>query len=50
MGGQILFLEHRNETRGDGGIFFDYLNNGNWKNDFNFVKDIGRLFLHLTHI
>ena len=39
------FLEHRNETRGDGGIFFDYLNNGNWKNDFNFVKDIGRTFL-----
>ena len=38
-------LEHRNETRGDGGIFFDYLNNGNWKNDFNFVKDIGRAFL-----
>ena len=25
--------------------FFDYLNNGNWKNDFNFVKDIGKTFL-----
>ena len=42
---KYFFLEHRNETRGDGGIFFDYLNNGNWKNDFNFVKDIGRAFL-----
>ena len=41
---KYFFLEHRNETRGDGGIFFDYLNNGNWKNDFNFVKDIGKDF------
>ena len=42
---KYFFLEHRNETRGDGGIFFDYFNNGNWKNDFNFVKDIGKTFL-----
>ena len=42
---KYFFLEHRNETRGDGSIFFDYLNNGNWKNDFNFVKDIGKAFL-----
>ena len=42
---KYFYLEHRNETRGDGGIFFDYLNNGNWKNDFNFVKDIGKTFL-----
>ena len=42
---KYFYLEHRNEARGDGGIFFDYLNNGNWKNDFNFVKDIGKTFL-----
>ena len=42
---KYFYLEHRNEKRGDGGIFFDYLNNGNWKNDFNFVKDIGKTFL-----
>lgn len=42
---KYYYLEHRKETRGDGGIFFDYLNNGNWKHDFNFVKDIGEVFL-----
>ena len=42
---EYFYLEHRNETRGDGGIFFDYLNNGNWENDFDFVKDIGNTFL-----
>ena len=42
---KYFYLEHRNETRGDGGIFFDYLNNGNWENDLNFVKDIGKTFL-----
>ncbi len=44
---KYFYLEHRNETRGDGGIFFDYLNNGNWKNDFNFVKDIWKDFLKI---
>ena len=42
---EYFYLKHRNETRGAGGIFFDYLNTNNWQNDFNFVKDIGKCFL-----
>ena len=32
---EYFFLKHRNETRGAGGIFFDYLNTNNWQNDFS---------------
>ncbi len=39
-----FFLKHRNESRGLGGIFFDYLNTGKWEKDFNFTQDIGRTF------
>ena len=39
-----FFLPHRNETRGVGGIFFDYLNNSNWEKDFLFIKDVGLSF------
>ena len=44
---EYFFLKHRNETRGAGGIFFDYLNTNNWQNDFNFIKDIGKCFLKI---
>ena len=39
-----FYLPHRKETRGIGGIFFDY-KRSNWKKDFNFVKDVGLCFL-----
>ncbi|MBF96989.1 MAG: oxygen-dependent coproporphyrinogen oxidase [Pelagibacterales bacterium] len=39
-----FFLKHRNEERGVGGIFFDYLQN-NWEKDFEFVKGTGLFFL-----
>jgi coproporphyrinogen III oxidase len=39
-----FYLPHRNETRGIGGIFFDYKKE-NWNKDFNFVKDVGLCFL-----
>ena len=39
-----FFLNHRNETRGIGGVFFDYKKN-NWKKDFDFVKDMGLCFI-----
>jgi len=38
-----FYLPHRNETRGIGGIFFDYKKD-NWEKDFNFVKDVGACF------
>ena len=40
-----FFLKHRNEERGIGGIFFDYLEN-NWEQDFEFVKGSGLFFLN----
>ena len=43
-----FFIRHRNETRGIGGIFFDYLkpDAGRTKEElFAFVSDVGRTFL-----
>ncbi|KAK3605119.1 hypothetical protein CHS0354_000787 [Potamilus streckersoni] len=39
-----FFLPHRNETRGVGGIFFDYLNDNLLKN-FEFLKSVGNAFV-----
>lgn len=41
---EYFFIKHRNETRGVGGVFFDYLNTDNYDNDFNYVKEIGTFF------
>ncbi len=38
---EYFHLPHRNEQRGIGGIFFDYLNSGERDVDLSFVKDVG---------
>lgn len=39
-----FYLPHRQEPRGIGGIFFDYLDSGNRAADFAFVKAVGEAF------
>lgn len=49
-----FFIKHRNETRGIGGIFFDYLKDENGftkESRFDFVKDVGSEFTPVyTHL
>ncbi|WP_410520988.1 oxygen-dependent coproporphyrinogen oxidase [Candidatus Tisiphia endosymbiont of Beris chalybata] len=42
---EYFYLKHRKEPRGVGGIFYDYLNTGDFDQDFSFTQDIGKAFL-----
>jgi coproporphyrinogen III oxidase len=39
-----FYLKHRQEMRGIGGIFYDYLDGGDWEAELAFTQGVGRAF------
>jgi len=44
---EYFFLPHRNEPRGVGGIFYDYVNTGEFERDFAFTRSVGETFAEI---
>ena len=44
---EYFYIKHRKQSRGVGGIFYDYLNSGDFENDFAFTRDVGLAFLDI---
>ena len=42
-----FYIKHLGETRGIGGIFFDYLYK-DWVKNFKFIRDVGICFVEIT--
>jgi coproporphyrinogen III oxidase len=44
---EYFYIKHRNQARGVGGIFYDYIDGGDWEADLAFTKAVGECFVDI---